>query len=95
MKLSPLHFQLSIFVIKKRLADSASRQVDDSLTRRVDDSPTRPSWEVSEYDNFGLFLRPSIIALYKKSSLYFKSVDFLHWKSIYKKCASDGEFYER
>jgi hypothetical protein len=30
-----------------------------------------------EYDNFGLFLRPSIIALYKKSSLYFKSIDFL------------------
>jgi hypothetical protein len=26
---------------------------------------------VGEYDNFGLFLRPSIIALYKKSSLYF------------------------
>jgi hypothetical protein len=25
---------------------------------------------VGEYDNFGLFLRPSIIALYKKSSLY-------------------------
>jgi hypothetical protein len=24
-----------------------------------------------EYDNFGLFLRPSFIALYKKSSLYF------------------------
>ncbi len=30
-----------------------------------------------EYDNFGLFLRPSVIALYVKSSLYFKSVDFL------------------
>jgi hypothetical protein len=30
-----------------------------------------------EYDNFGLFLWPSIIALYEKSSLYFKSVDFL------------------
>jgi hypothetical protein len=30
-----------------------------------------------EYDNFWLFLRPSIIALCKKSSLYFKSVDFL------------------
>jgi hypothetical protein len=29
-----------------------------------------------EYDNFGLFLRPSIIAVYKKSSLYVKSVDF-------------------
>jgi hypothetical protein len=25
-----------------------------------------------EYDNFGLFLWPSIIALYEKSSLYFK-----------------------
>ncbi len=32
---------------------------------------------LGEYDNFWLFLRPSIIALYKKSSLYFKSVDFL------------------
>ncbi len=30
-----------------------------------------------EYDNFGLFLRPSSISLYKKSSLYFKIVDFL------------------
>ncbi len=30
-----------------------------------------------EYDNFGLFLQPSIISLYKKSSLYFKIVDFL------------------
>jgi hypothetical protein len=30
-----------------------------------------------EYDNFGLFLWPSIIALYKKSSLCFKSIDFL------------------
>jgi hypothetical protein len=37
-------------------------------TRRINDSPTR---RVGEYDNFGLFLRPSIIALYKKSSLYF------------------------
>jgi hypothetical protein len=51
MKLSPLHFQLSIFVI-----------------------------EVGIYVNFGLFLRPSIIALFKESSLYFKSVDFLHRK---------------
>jgi hypothetical protein len=30
-----------------------------------------------EYDNFGLFLGPSIITLYKKSSLYCKSIDFL------------------
>ncbi len=29
-----------------------------------------------EYDNFGLFLQPSIISLYKKSSLYW-IVDFL------------------
>ncbi len=30
-----------------------------------------------EYGNFGLFLQPSIISLYKKSSLYFKIIDFL------------------
>jgi hypothetical protein len=30
-----------------------------------------------EFDNFGLFLQPSIISFYIKSSLYFKIVDFL------------------
>jgi hypothetical protein len=45
--------------------------------------------QLGEYDNFELFLRPSIIALYKKSSLYFKSVDFFHREFIYKKGASD------
>jgi hypothetical protein len=38
-----------------------------------------------EYDNFGLFLQPSIIALHKKSLLYLYSVDFLHQKFIDKK----------
>jgi hypothetical protein len=33
--------------------------------------------ERPEYESFGLFLWPSIITLYKKSLLYFKSVDFL------------------
>ncbi len=56
MKLSPLHFQLSIIVIEKRLPDLASPRVDNSPTRRV-----------GEYDSFWLFLRPSIIALYRKS----------------------------
>jgi hypothetical protein len=35
MKLSPLHFQLSIIVIKKRLPDSASRRLPDSASQRV------------------------------------------------------------
>jgi hypothetical protein len=39
-----------------------------------------------ECDNFGLFLRSSIIALYKKSSLYFKSVDFLPKNDRYVCC---------
>ncbi len=39
--------------------------------------PSKTSEKRPEYDNFCLFLRPSIIPLYKKSSLYFKSVDFL------------------
>jgi hypothetical protein len=33
-----------------------------------------------EYDNFGLFLQPSIIPFYKKLSIYFKSIDFLSKK---------------
>jgi hypothetical protein len=61
MKLSPFHFQLSIFIIEKRLPDSArrrlpylaSRQIGDSPTRRVDDSPTQrvdnsPTWRVDD-----------------------------------------------
>jgi hypothetical protein len=40
-----------------------------------------------EYDNFGLFLLPSIIPLYKKSSLNFKSVDFL--SKIYRYVCSE------
>ncbi len=55
-------------VASRRLPDSASPQLLYSVSRGVDDSPI---WRVSEYDNFGLFLRPSIIALYKKSLLYF------------------------
>jgi hypothetical protein len=55
MKLSPLHFHLSIIVIEKRLPNDC----------RVGGS------RLGEYDKFGLFLRPSIIALYKKSLLYF------------------------
>jgi hypothetical protein len=47
-----------------------------------------------EYDNFGLFLRPSIIALYKKSSLYFKSVDFLP-KIVRYICSQTVIFIER
>jgi hypothetical protein len=60
MKLSPLHFQLTIFVIEKWLADSPTPQVGESTTQQV-----------GKYDNFGLFLRPSIMALYKKPLLYF------------------------
>jgi hypothetical protein len=46
-----------------------------------------------EYDNFGLFLRPSIIALCKKSSLCFKSGDFLP-KNYRYVCFRTVEFIE-
>jgi hypothetical protein len=41
MKLSPLHFQLSIFLIQKELSDSLTRRLPDSVTPRLGDSLTR------------------------------------------------------
>jgi hypothetical protein len=89
MKLSPLHFHLSIFVIKKRLPNSARAKRQHQNRRFAHKGRLFPS-EIREkrpeYDNFGLFLRPSFIALYKKSSLYFKSVDFLPKNDCYVCC---------
>jgi hypothetical protein len=39
--------------------------------------------KMPENDNYGLFLQPSIISLYKKASLYFKIVDFLPKNDCY------------
>jgi hypothetical protein len=68
-----------------RLGDSPTREVAErkktasksSFRTRRSSFPLQNLRKRPEYDNFGLFLRPSIITLYKKSSLYFKSVDFL------------------
>ncbi len=48
-----------------------------SFRTRRSSFPVRNPQKRPEYDNFGLFKQPSIISLYKKSSLYFKIVDFL------------------
>jgi hypothetical protein len=71
------------------LKKSKSDEIISFTFQIVDIRNQKTTRQLGEYDNFGLFLRPSIIALYKKSSLYFKSVDFLHQKFIYKKGARD------
>jgi hypothetical protein len=77
---SPLHFHLSIFVMGKQLPDSVRekrRHLNNLFAHEGRLFPSEICVKRVEYDNFGLFLWPSIIALYKKSSLYIKSVDFL------------------
>jgi hypothetical protein len=71
-----------------QLGDSPTRRVGETLREKRQHQnhifahkgrlfPCEIRGKRPEDDNFGLFLRPSIIALYKKSLLYFKSVDFL------------------
>jgi hypothetical protein len=64
-----------------RLSKSATPRLGEPATRLFVHEghlfPSKIREKRPEYVNFGLFLRPSIIALYKKSSLYFTSVDLL------------------
>ena len=75
MKLSPLHLHLSM-PTQKFEEKKDSFEIVFLHTKVVFSSP-KSATKGPENDNFGLFLRPSVIALYEKSSLYFKSIDFL------------------
>jgi hypothetical protein len=65
-------FTFPIIDIRNR---KMTRRLDKSTTPRLGEStrqlPNSARRGVGEYDNFGPFLRASVIALYKKSSLYF------------------------
>jgi hypothetical protein len=109
MKLSPLHFHLWYLLSKNNsltrwVSDSPIRRVGESLREKRQHRnslfahagcrfPSEICKKRPEYDNFGLFLRPSIIALCKKSSFYFKSVDFLPKNDRYA-CFRTVEFIE-
>ena len=69
MKLSPLHFHLSMTTQKFEVKKDSIQNRLFAHRRRLFPSETHE--KRLEYDNFGLFLRPLIIALNKKSSLYF------------------------
>ncbi len=89
MKLSPLHFQLSIFIIEKRLSGSASHRVGDSLTRRVVDSLTRRVGESVNMTVLDYSCGLQSLPYTKNHHFTFKALIFLHQKFIYKKGASD------
>jgi hypothetical protein len=71
IKLSPFHFHLPIFVKQN---DSLTRRVGESLKEKRQhrnrlfphEGHLSPPKFAKKDQNFGLFLRPSIIALYKK-----------------------------